>query len=45
MAINFISFNDSDEKRVTDSKSDNTEIIIYDKTDETTHKLLKSLLS
>ena len=41
-AINFISFKDRYEQNVTHSKSNNIEIMIYDKADEITEELFES---
>ena len=43
--INFICSKDNDEKHVMHSKSDNIEIMIYNKTDEDIGKLFESLLN
>ena len=43
--INFISFKNTEEKRVTHSKSDNLEIMINDKADEVIKGLSESLLN
>ena len=45
IAINFISFKENDEERVIYSKSDNIEIIIYDKADEVIKEPFESLLN
>ena len=45
MTINFISSKDTDEDRVMHSKSDNIEIMIYDKADEFIKEHFESLLS
>ena len=39
MAINFVSCIDNDEEHVMNSKSDNIEILIYDKANEVIKKL------
>ena len=44
IAINFAYSKDTDEERVMHSKSDNVEILIYDKADEVIQKLFESLL-
>ena len=44
MTINFITSNHSDETRTMHTKSDNTEIIIANKTDEIIEELFQSLL-
>ena len=45
IAINFISFNVSDEECVMHSKSDNIEIMSHDKADEAIEELVESLIS
>ena len=45
IAINCISFKDTDEEAVIYSQSDNKEIMIYDKTDEVTQELFESPFS
>ena len=45
IAINFISSKDDHEERVTHSKSDNIEFILYDNTNEVVNELFESLLS
>ena len=45
IAINFISSKDVDEERVMYSKSDNTEFISYDNTNEVVNQFFESLLS
>ena len=42
--LSLISFNDIDEEREMHSKSDNIEIMVYDKADEVWEKLFESLL-
>ena len=44
IAINFAYSKDTDEEWVMHSKSDNVEILIYDKADEVIQKLFESLL-
>ena len=44
MTIKFISSKDNDDEPVIHSKSDNTEIMIYDKVDEVIEELFESLL-
>ena len=44
IVINIISSKDPDEKRVMHSKSDNIEIIIYNKADDVVEELFQSLL-
>ena len=44
MAINFISFKDSDETRTMHTKSNNVEIMIGSKTDEIIKELFESFL-
>ena len=43
--INFVSSKDTDKEHVMYSKSDNIEIMIYDKADELIKELFKSLLN
>ena len=45
IAINFISFEDTDEKHVMHLKSNNIEIMINDKADKVVEELFQSLLS
>ena len=45
IAVNFISLKDTDEESVMHSKSDNIEIMIYDKADEVTEELFELTLS
>ena len=45
IAINFMSRKENDEKRVINSKGDNIEIMINDKTDEIIEERFQSLLS
>ena len=45
IAINFISSKDVDEERVMYSKSDNTEFISYDNTNEVVNQFFESLPS
>ena len=43
-AISFVSSNNFDEERVMHSKSDNTEVMVYDKADEVIDECFESLL-
>ena len=45
IAINFISFKDTDEERVMHPKSDSTKVMIYDNADEVIKELFESLIS
>ena len=45
IAINFISFKDTDEEQVMYLKSDNIEVMTYDNIDEVIEKIFESLLS
>ena len=45
MAIDFISSKDTDDEVVMHSKSNNTEIMIYNKADEAIEELFESLLN
>ena len=45
MAINFISFKNTDEERVMQSKSDKIECVIYDEAGEVIEDLFESLLN